>query len=211
MLLGSLRAIFLGEVDVPAAHRDAIGAARRNAFHALAPMAAIHSLLNAVVLTAAFWNEPTMPLVFVWTYTSAVLVFIRMREAKRSMPLADSAAEERRIVRYTLFSGALWGVIIIALMMSSGPQHTLLLGVLTAAILCVGALLHSSFPAASLGYSVLVGGGACIGMALGGHAWSASAMLLLAGSVMALQRFAANSDSNFVRRHISAAALTEAK
>ena len=211
MDLGSLRAIFLGEVDIPAAHRDAIGAARRTAFHALAPMAAIHSLLNAVVLTFAFWNEPTMPLVFVWTYTSAVLVFLRMREAKRGATSDDGPAEERRIIRYTLFSGALWGAIIAALMMSASPQHTLLLGVLTAAVLCVGALLNSGFPLASLGYSLLVGGGACLGLALGGHAWSASAMLLLAGSVMALQRFAANSDANFVRRHLSAAALTEAK
>ena len=211
MVLNSLRAIFLGEVDIPAEHRDAIGAARRKAFHALAPMAAIHSLLNAVVLTIAFWNEPTMPLVFVWTYTSAVLVFIRMREAKRSALITDGVAEENRIVRYTLFSGALWGGIIAALMMSSGPQLTLLLGVLTAAVLCVGALLNSSFPAASLGYSLLVGVGACFGMALGGQAWSASAMLLLAGSVMALQRFATNSDTNFVRQHISAAALKEAK
>lgn len=211
MNLGSLRAIFLGEVDIPAEHRDAIGAARRVAFHALAPMAAIHSLLNAVVLTFAFWNEPTMPLVFVWSYTSAVLVFLRMREAKRGASVTDGEAEERRIIRYTLFSGALWGAIIAALMTSAGAQHTLLLGVLTAAVLCVGALLNSSFPLASLGYSVLVGGGACLGLALGGHAWSASAMLLIAGSVMALQRFAANSDVNFVRRHISAAALTEAK
>jgi diguanylate cyclase (GGDEF)-like protein len=71
--------------------------------------------------------------------------------------------------------------------------------------------LHSSFPVASLGYSLLVGIGACIGMAMGGHAWAASAMLLILGSVMALQRFAANSDGNFVRRHISAAALSDAK
>ncbi|MBP9235409.1 MAG: hypothetical protein KBF30_12090, partial [Hyphomonadaceae bacterium] len=162
MAFDSLRAIFLGEVDVPAEHRDAVGAARRKAFHALAPMAAIHSLLNAVVLTVVFWNEPTMPLVFVWTYTSAVLVFIRMREGKRSETLSDATGEDGRIVRYTLFSGALWGAIIVALMMSSGPEHTLLLGVLTAAILCVGALLNSSFPIASLGYSVLVGGGACL-------------------------------------------------
>ena len=190
MFLSSLRAIFLGEVDIPAEHRTAIGAARRKAFHSLAPMAAIHSLLNAVVLTLACWNEPTMPLVFVWTYTSAVLVFIRMREAKRAETVTDGPAEEARIVRYTLFSGVLWGAIIAALMMSSGAQHTLLLGVLTAAILCVGALLNSSFPIASLGYSLLVGIGACIGMALGGHAWSAGAMLLLAGSIMALQRFA---------------------
>lgn len=211
MGLSSLRAIFLGEVDVPAEHRDAIGVARRKAFHALAPMAAIHSLLNAIILTVAFWNEATMPLVFVWTYTSAVLVFIRMREAKRDSTVIDGHAEERRIVRYTLFSGALWGTIIAALMISSGVQHNLLLGVLTAAILCVGALLNSSFPVASLGYSMLVGVGACVGLAFSGDAWSASVVVLVAGCVMALQRFAANSDANFVRLHISATAEKEAR
>jgi diguanylate cyclase (GGDEF)-like protein len=211
MQLNSLRAIFLGEVDVPAEHRDAIGAARRRAFHALAPMAAIHSLLNAVVLTIAFWDEPAMPLVFVWTYTSAVLVFIRTRESRRVENGADGAAEELRIKRHTLFSGALWGAIIAALMMSSGPENTLLLGVLTAAILCVGALLNSSFPSASLGYSLLVGAGACLGTALAGHTWALSVTLLLAGCIMALHRFAANSDANFIRRHISAAALADAK
>jgi len=211
MQLNSLRAIFLGEVDVPTEHRDAIGAARRKAFHALAPMAAIHSLLNAVVLTVAFWKDATMPLVFVWTYTSAVLVFIRMREARRSDTVTDGAAEERRIKRYTIFSGALWGAIIAAMMLSSGPENTLLLGVLTASILCVGALLNSSYPSASLGYSLLVGGGGALGMALAGHAWSISATLLLAGCVMALQRFAATNDANFVRRHINAAALADAK
>lgn len=211
MQLSSLRAIFQGEVDIPAEHRDAVGAARRKAFHSLAPMAAIHSLLNAVVLTIAFWDEPTMPLVFVWTYTSAVLVFIRMREALRARRVSDAAAEDRHIKRYTLISGVLWGAIIAALMMSSGPENTLLLGVLTAAILCVGALLNSSYPSASLGYSLLVGGGACLGMALAGHPWTISVTLLLAGCVMALQRFAANSNANFVRRHVSAAALADAK
>ncbi|MEQ1609320.1 MAG: EAL domain-containing protein [Hyphomonadaceae bacterium] len=207
----SLRAIFLGALDIPAAHRDAIGAARRAAFHGHAPLAAIHSLLNALVLTFAFWNEPTMPLVFVWTYTSAVLVFIRMREAQRDAHVADNATAETRIVSYTLISGGLWGGIIFSLLASSGPQHDLILGVLTAAILCVGALLHSSFPAASLGYSTLVSIGACLGMAVGGHGWSTGAVLLIAGSVMALQRFAIANEANFVRRHISAAALKEAK
>ncbi len=211
MQLNSLRATFLGEVDIPAEHREAVGAARRKAFHSLAPMAAIHSLLNAVVLTIAFWDEPTMPLVFVWTYTSAVLVFIRMREALRAKRVTDGAAEERHIKRYTLISGILWGAIIAALMMSSGPENTLLLGVLTAAILCVGALLNSSYPTASLGYSVFVGVGACLGMALAGHAWAISVTLLLAGCILALQRFAATSNANFVRQYISAAALEDAK
>ncbi len=111
MGLQGLRAIFVGEVDVPAEHRDAISAARRKIFpRQRPPRRAIHSLLNAVVLTFAFWAEPTMPLVFVWTYTAAVLVFIRMREAKRSEAMAMPPPKISRIVRATiLFSGAVWG------------------------------------------------------------------------------------------------------
>ncbi len=206
-----LRAIFLGKVDIPAEHRDAIGAARRRSFHRLAPLAAIHSLLNAIVLTFAFWQEPTMPLIFVWTYTSAVLVFIRIREARRRIAPADGPAEDKRIVRYTLFSGAIWGAIIAALMISSGSEHDLLLGILAAAILCVGALLNSSYPVASLGYSVLVAAGAVIGLLLGNFQWAGGVVLLLGGCTVALQLFAATNGSNFVRRHISAAALQDAK
>ena len=211
MGLQALRAIFVGDVDIPGEHRDAIGAARRRIFHANAPLAAIHALLNAVVLTFAFWAEPTMPLVFVWCYTAAVLVFIRVREAKRSGTDENSTAEDNRIVRYTILSGAVWGAIIAALLASSDAEHGMVLGVLTAAILCVGALLHSSYPVASLGYSLAVGAGACLGMALGNHNWAGSSMLLILGCIMALQRFAVASDNNFVQRHLDATALSEAK
>jgi diguanylate cyclase (GGDEF)-like protein len=203
--------IFLGQVEIPPAQREAIGEARRRAFHAMAPVAAIHSLLTAVVLTFAFWSEPAMPLVFVWCYASAVLVFIRVRESRREPVAGDGEAEDRRIVSYTLLSGALWGAIIAALVASSGPEHHMLLGVLTAAILCVGALLHSGFPAASLGYSLLVGFGACLGLMLGNHQWGVNAALLLAGGIMALQRFSAETHSSDIRRMIDAAALKEAK
>lgn len=205
------KALFMGQVDIPPAQREAVGDARRRAFHAMAPLAAIHSLLTAIVLTFAFWSEPAMPLVFVWCYASAVLVFIRIREARRAPLAGEGEAEDRRIVTYTLCSGALWGAIIAALVASSGPEHHMLLGVLTAAILCVGALLHSGFPAASLGYSLLVGLGACLGLMLGDHKWAVNAALLLAGGVMALQRFSAETHAGDVRRMIDAAALKDAK
>jgi len=200
----------LGEVDVPADRREAISAARRKHFRGLAPLAAGHSLLAAVVLTVAFWSEPTMPIVFVWCYSSAVLVFMRIRDSWRDAD-KDDVRTENRIVRYTLASGAVWGLIITALMASSGPEHQLLLGVLTASVLCVGALLHSSFPTASLGYSLLVGGGAIAGMFIGGQARAIETTVLLLGCIAALQRFAAASSVNFVRRRLSAAALEEAK
>jgi len=211
MRLADLHATFLGEVDVPSEHREAIDIARRQRFHALAPLAAVHSLLNAVILTFAFWGHAGMPLVFVWCYTSAVLVFLRLREARRPAGKLDGRIDDARIVRYTLLSGALWGAMIAVLIASSGAEHALLLGVFTAAILCVGELLHSSFPMASLGYSLLIATGAAAGMALGGHPWFFNASLLLAASVMALQRFAAANDAADVRRHLAAAAMQEAK
>jgi diguanylate cyclase (GGDEF)-like protein len=211
MRLADLQTIFLGEVEVPAEHRDAVSAARRKTFHSLAPLAAIHSLLNAVVLTFAFWNHPAMPLVFVWCYTSAVLVFIRMREARRPEGQLDAKIEDGRIVRYTLLSGALWGAMIAVLIASSGEEHALLLGVFTAAILCVGALLHSSFPLASLGYSLMIGVGAGVGMTIGVHHWSFNAVLLIAAGVMTLQRFAASNHAADIRRHLANAAMQDAK
>lgn len=210
MIISSIRTIFLGEVDIPSGQRDAISAARRQTFHSLAPLAAIHSLLNAVVLTFAFWNYAAMPLVFVWCYTSAVLIFLRVRDSRQQEATTNAKAADNRIVRYTLLSGAMWGLIIATLIASSGREHDLLLGLFTAAILCVGALLHSSFPLASLGYSILVGGGACFGMVIGNHAWSINAILLIAASVMALQRFAATNHATEVKRQLANAATQEA-
>ena len=211
MRFNRLKALFLGAIDIPAEHRDDIGAARRLSFHNHAPLAATFGLLSAVILTAAFWDETTMPIVFVWSYTSAVLVFIRLREGKRSKTAKDGAEEDKRILRHTLASGGVWGVIIAALTASSGPEHTLLLGTLTASILCVGALLHSSFPLASLGYSLMVGAGAAIGMFAGNHPWALGTSLLLVGCIAALQRFAAMNGVNYIRQHISNASLQEAK
>src|SRR6185436_613746 len=114
------KAVFLGEVDIPAEHRDTIGVAQRKRFHRLAPLAAVHGLLNAILLTFAFWSEPMMPIVFVWCYTSAVLVFLRFREGRRP-PLTDGRKEDRRIIRYTVASGFIWGLVIWALVASSGP------------------------------------------------------------------------------------------
>jgi len=211
MRLVDLKTTFLGEVDVPAAHRDAINAARRTTFHSLAPLAALHSLLNALVLTFAFWGHAGMPLVFVWCYTSAVLIFIRMREARRPAGQLDPKIEDGRIVRYTLLSGALWSGMIAVLIASGGAEHALLLGIFTAVMLCVGALLHSSFPIASLGYSLMITAGAGLGMMLGGHSWSFNALLLLAAGVIALQRFAAASHVSDIRRRLATAAMQDAK
>jgi diguanylate cyclase (GGDEF)-like protein/PAS domain S-box-containing protein len=212
MLGLSLKSIFLGEVAVPAEQRAAIHAARYDQYQRLAPVAAMHNLLNAVVLTITFWQAPAMPLVFVWSYASAVLAFMRIRDSQRyfSNP-ARTSIDANVVIRNTVISGIGWGAIIAALIASSGAQHDVLLGVLTAGVICVGAFLNSSFPAASLGFSFFVAAGAVLGLLLGDSPRVVGAAFLLAGYIAALQRFAAVNAVNFVRRHLAAAALEESR
>jgi diguanylate cyclase (GGDEF)-like protein/PAS domain S-box-containing protein len=210
MRFESWKTLFLGVVEIPTEQQDAISAARRRRFHDFAPLAAVHGLLNASILTFAFWAEPIMPIVFVWCYTSAVLVLLRFREGHRTA-VSDGRKEDTKILRYTLASGAVWGLILWGLIGSSGPEHLLLLGVLTASVLCVGALLHSSFPAASLGYSILVGLGATTGLFTGHYMWAAETAIVLIGCIAALQAFASLTGANYVRRQLNASALREAK
>jgi diguanylate cyclase (GGDEF)-like protein/PAS domain S-box-containing protein len=212
MLGVSFKSTFLGEVDVPAEHRKAIHAARYNQYQRLAPVAAVHNLLNAVVLTIAFWQAPVMPLVFVWSYASAVMALMRIRDSQRYLANPSSAPRDANlIVRNTIVSGMAWGAIIAALIASSGAQHDVLLGVLTAGVICVGAFLNSSFPIASLGFSFFVAAGAVIGLVIGDSPRVIGAAFLLAGYIAALQRFAAVNTVNFVRRHLAAAALEDSK
>ena len=210
MRFESWKTLFLGEVEIPAEQQEAVGAARRRRFHDFAPLAAVHGLLNAAMLTYAFWAEPIMPIVFVWCYTSAVLVLLRFREGHRKSA-SDGRKEDSKILRYTLASGAVWGLILWGLIGSSGPEHLLLLGVLTASVLCVGALLHSSFPFASLGYSILVGLGATTGLFTGHYMWAAETAIVLIGCIASLQVFASLTGASYVRRQLGAAALREAK
>lgn len=208
----SFKAVFLGGVDIPPEHREAIHVARYNQYQRLAPVAAVHNLLNAVVLTVAFWQAPAMPLVFVWSYASAVLAFMRIRDSRRYFANpSERHVDARIVVRNIFLSGGAWGAIIAALVASSRAEHDVLLGVLAAGVICVGAFLNSSFPLASLGFSVCVAAGVVFGLAIGDSPRVVGVALLLAGYIAALQRFAAVSATNFIRRHLAAAAIEESK
>ncbi len=212
MLFSAFKRAFIGTVDIPAARRAEINAARRRRFLRLAPLAAAHGLVAALVLTVTYWNEPAMPLVFAWCYANAVLLMIRVREARRAArKIDDGEAQDRRIVAHTLLSGAVWGGIVAALMTTGAPSHQLLLGVLTGSILCVGALMHSTFTAASLGYSLFVGVGAVVGMIFGGYPFVAETAVVLFAGIFALQRFTVSNSANIIHRRLNAAALEDAK
>jgi diguanylate cyclase (GGDEF)-like protein/PAS domain S-box-containing protein len=209
----SFSAAFLGSTRIPAEHAHAIAAARYEQFQKLAPLAALYSLLNAVVLTIAFWHAPVMPVVLLWSSVSAVIAILGVRASRRFFAGngAKTAPPAFRIVRSTVITGSVWGAIITALVAYSNESHVVLLGVMTAGVICVGALLHSGYPAASLGFSLCVGAGAMAGLYLGDSPRALEAGVLLAGYVIALQRFAVVSSDNFVRRHLDAAELSESR
>ncbi len=190
--------------------RAAMDAARYRHFLGLAPLAALHGLLCAVALTVAFWESPAMPLVFAWSCASAVAALIRIFENRRFLSASDAPAPDKdRIVRNTTFTGVVWGGILAALIASSSSHQDVMLGVVTAGIICLGAFLNSTFPLAALGYSVSVALGAILGLMIGGSQHVVGAAILLAGYVVALQRFSVINAAAFVRRYLNSAALNE--
>jgi len=210
-LLAAMKA-YLGPAGILSGQAGAIHAARHEHFQRLAPVAAVHGLLNAVVLTCAFWAEAAMPLVFVWSYSSAVVAFLRIRDSRRYLSQPNAPTPDgRRVVLHMTGEGLVWGAIIAALLASTDGRHDVVLGVLTASVICVGAFLHSSFPLASLSFSVCVAAGAVLGLHLGDSPQTIGAAAILGGYVLALHRFTMVNAGNFVRRHLDSAALEDSR
>jgi diguanylate cyclase (GGDEF)-like protein len=113
-------------------------------------------LVWSIALTAVFWASPVMPLVFVWVYASAVMAFIRMREARAFESGEAEAPPPRAISRSIILSGLMWGGLICALMAVGSPSQRLLLGALAASLVCLGAFNHARYPRASFIYSLIV-------------------------------------------------------
>ncbi len=206
-----VRELLLGEIPVPAEHVDSVRRTRLRRFQHMSSIAAVFSLLAAVLLTIVFWSEPAMPVVSLWCVASSMLAFMRIRDSARSARTTQQELDtyESRATRHTVISGAVWGILIASLIASAGREHDWFLGVMAASVVCIGAFLHSSFPRAAMGYSGLITLGILLGLVLDGRAVVLESALVFGGSLLALQRFAAMNYANLVRRQISAIDLAE--
>lgn len=211
MRAAKLREWLLGEVPVPAEYVESIRRMRLRRFQHLASIAAIFSLLAAILLTVIFWNQATMPVVSMWCVASGILAFLRVRDSAQAAPgsLEQLDEFEREATRHTIISGAVWGIMLASLAYSAPIQHDWFLGVLAASVVCIGAFLHSSFPRAALGYSLLITVGILIGLTLNGSSLVLESTFVFAGSLIAVQRFAAMNHANMVRRKITSNDLSE--
>ncbi len=206
-----VRELLLGDVAIPPEHLDTIRRSRLRRFQHLSSIAAVYSLLAAVILTAQFWSGDAMPVVSLWCVSSGFLAFLRLRDSTNSAPSDDAELDkyERDATRHTIISGAVWGILIASLIASAGPQHDWFLGVLSASVVCIGAFLHASFPRAAMGYSALFVVGIAVGLIVDGRPFVSESLLVFGGSLLAVQRFAAMNYANSVRRELAAIELAE--
>ena len=211
MRTARLREWLLGEIPVPTEYLESIRRMRLRRYQHMSSIAAVFSLLAAIMLTITFWNDAVMPVVSMWCVASAILAAMRIRDSAREAPdtLEELNRYEYTATRHTVISGAVWGVLLVALIVSTGGGQDWFLGVLATSVLFIGALLHASFPRAALGYSRLITVGVLTGLILaGGHALIGSTVLIV-GSLLAVQRFSAMNHANLVRRQIAANDLSE--
>lgn len=187
-----------------------VEAAQQQRFHAQAPLAAFFTLLTCLVLLAAYWGDEALSVVGISATTGGALALSRIRAAGAAST-GDVTVRTSWITRHTLISGFAWGGLITLLAASSGREHDLLLGVLAASVLCIGAYLHSAVPGASLAFSLIVLAGAVAGLTLGGRPFVIEAAVLLAGCVAATRFFTQLNTANLIREHQSAAEIRESE
>ncbi len=211
MRTAKLREWLLGEIPVPAAYLESIRRMRLRRYQHTSSIAAVFSLLAAIMLTVTFWSDPAMPVVSMWCAANGMLAVLRLRDSAREPPetLEDLHRYEYTATRHTVISGAVWGVLLVALILSASVDRDWFLGVLATSVLCIGALLHASFPRAALGYSGLITLGVLAALILSGDRTFLGSAMIIIGSLLAVQRFSAMNHANLVKRQIAANDLSE--
>jgi diguanylate cyclase (GGDEF)-like protein len=174
-----------------------------------APRSALFTLFTSLVLLVAFWGDPALPAVGAWATAGGALALGWVRLGRRSD--TDGQRAKSWIFWHTVACGVVWGGLVALLAMFSGSEHSLVLGVLSASLLCIGAFMHAPLPAASLIFSLTVVAGSVSGFLLGGHPFVAETALLLFGCLAAMRHFTRQNARQLIREHRSAVQLRESE
>lgn len=209
MRLPDWRDIAAGPEAPPEVAAD-VAIAQAERFHAKAPLEAFFTLLTCLVLLAAYWGEEAVSVIGVWATAGGALALGRIRAGRAAMR-DGGKSPTGWMVWHTVASGLVWGGLIALLAVYSSDDHAVVLGVLAASVLCVGAYLHAPLPAASLAYSMIVLAGAVAGFWLGRLPFAAETALLLSGCLAAMRFFTRLNTTNLVREHVSASRLRESE
>jgi signal transduction histidine kinase len=131
----------------------------------LTPVAMIASCINAAIILAT-WASIGQLRVWHWVWASAIFLSAASyaRNWMRSRANWNGRSASRRALRKTVINGgmfgALWGVVPAVVFPGAPLQVQLLIGCLTAGMMCAGGFVLATVPLAGMAYVVLVAAGA---------------------------------------------------
>jgi diguanylate cyclase (GGDEF)-like protein len=127
------------------------------------------NLFNAVVMVAVAAQGPLFGLALVWSAVMALFLSPAVSRWKgdrtRRKTRAISSRTLRRLTRNAAILGLLWGLAPL-LFLDSGEGSRLIVGMVTAGMLCAGAFGLASIPLAAIAYAISVGGGYLLAIGL---------------------------------------------
>lgn len=212
----SLRKALFGPLAAPEELCPAIDAARLRHFERFAPMASLYAFLNALVLDFAFWPTPARWAPCIWCVITALVAIHHFRRAQatakaksdgRPPPprFAGYLTSDDYVALHAFAGGALWGVVLAIMLVTGNGAGTTLVGMSAAGVMCVGSVLFAVHPRAAALYLGALALGVAVGWSIPDHMRAASAIALLGGLFLVLQRAVAMNAENFKRLRIERA------
>lgn len=178
--LSSFRARFTRWAERLEAYRADEALARRfrarqlQAVLRLTPLAMLANLLNASLVTLAFWPGDAQRFLLLWD--ACVLLFVlnglRAWWRQRRGPPRHTASPRaiRQATLHAALLAAVWAAMPLALFSGATSEQQLLVATVTTGMICAGGFALATLPLAGTAYVVVLGVGATVSLALSGLA-----------------------------------------
>ena len=158
-------AISLGLTTPDPEHAGLLRAAQIDSIARLTPVAMLANCLNGIILLVTLNHTGTLHLpLLIWSVCLFALAIYYARNwtrrAERDPAKPSSTRAVRRAILHGLLFGALWGAVPVLVFPGAPPQIQLLVGCLTAGMMCAGAFVLGTVPIAGLCYVGMVAAGA---------------------------------------------------
>jgi signal transduction histidine kinase len=158
-------AISLGLTTPEPEHAGLLRAAQIDSIARLTPVAMVASCINGVILVTTLNHMGLLrPSLLVWSVFLFAMACYYARgwlsRTRRDPHRPASARAVRRAILHGLLFGTLWGAVPVIVFAGAPPQIQLLVGCLTAGMMCAGAFVLGTIPIAGLCYVSMVAAGA---------------------------------------------------
>jgi signal transduction histidine kinase/CheY-like chemotaxis protein len=156
-------------VPAPPELAGSIRGAQIRAIVRFTPVAVIASCLNAMILLVT-WSSVARASIALWVWASLIFLlsanYVRNWLGRRALAPDRPASRRalRRMLMHATVLGSLWGAVPVITFPKAPLDLQLLIGCLTAGMMCAGGFVMATAPLAGTVYVLLVAGGALIAL-----------------------------------------------